>query len=216
ADERGDVVGSGPGLPPHPELLAGPRERQLRKRLRDPAIASRVPEEDEVAVAEILGRDVRVVLDRELSPEPDPPLVREASEVRVGPFLDLLVPRLARPAHAEEGRRERVVDRPLEAGPLPVQGPPLDPLPVLPAERRIDSSRHRRLADTDLGPASRQPEGGDVLRFLDHDGAVLPDPRLDLGAAIMLLQREDLDPEATIVLQGPGDEADMAGTLVES
>ena len=61
---------------------------------------------------------VRVVLDRQFAAEVAVPFVGEAPQAGVGPRLHGRVPGFARAADAEERRREGVVDRPLQAGPL--------------------------------------------------------------------------------------------------
>ena len=95
--------------------LACPSERETGEDPGDQAIRPRVAEEDQVAVGDILGRDLGVVLDREITTEEFRPLVREPGQPFLGPGLDGGAPGLAGPADTEEGAGEGVVDRALEA-----------------------------------------------------------------------------------------------------
>ena len=71
--------------------------------------------------ADVLRRDVRVVLDGQLAAEVAVPLVGESLQAGVRPRLHGRVPGRARAADAEERGGEGVVDRPLQPRPLAVE-----------------------------------------------------------------------------------------------
>src|SRR5207247_6202257 len=110
-------------------------------------------------------------------------------------------------AHAEERRREGVVDRPLKAGPLALFRDGLHPHPfIAPSDdddRLVRQQRWaRNLDSSDPNSPCRamKSEGRDVLRFLDVHDRLGSIGGLNLGALVVPAQPEDLEPAATVVL----------------
>ena len=56
----------------------------------------------------------------------------------------------------------------------------------------------------------------DILDLRDFNAAVVGNTRVELGASVVSLQSEQLDPMTTIVLQCPGDESQLPWGMVKS
>jgi hypothetical protein len=126
------------------------------------------------------------------------------------------------PRTQRERRGERVVDRPLQARPLSfLRGLfHLAPaaVPLLEDHRLLFQAGDGDLGlpDADDRPRRGEGEAADVLRLVDLEHAAVDDPRPDLRADVVLLQREEFDPEAAVVLQRPGDEAHLARQRIQA
>lgn len=103
----------------HSEMILRPFQGKMFHRFCYPLVTAWVSEQDEVVVLQIGICDFRVVLDGKFAAHETAPFGFESAEGRVGPRLNLSVPRSTGSANAHKGCAEGIVNGALQPRPFP-------------------------------------------------------------------------------------------------